>query len=101
MAALASADPGAETAAGIAERWAEMLLAGVASGPELWDRDGYRANCVTLGTDVTWDGGGKGRAVDIDEAGGLVVETPGGLTTLRSGRVREVRPATVDGKGVQ
>ncbi|MEE9472934.1 MAG: hypothetical protein V3V82_03005 [Acidimicrobiia bacterium] len=101
MAALASADPGAATAPRIAERWAELLLAGVASGPELWDRDGYRVNCVTLGTDVTWDGGGKGRAVDIDEAGGLIVETPGGLTTLRSGRVSEVRPATVDGKGAQ
>ena len=99
MAALSQADPGAAAPLELAERWAQLLLAALAAGPESWDRSAYRANCATLDTKVTWEGGGTGRAVDVDEAGGLVIETATGRLTLRSGQVRAVRPATVDEKG--
>ena len=99
VAALWPDDPGADAPPKIAELWAGLLLASTAGGPGNWDRAAYRSNCVTLGTDVVWAEGGRGRALDIDEEGGLVVETAGGRITLRSGQVSEVRPATVDGKG--
>lgn len=99
MAGLWTTDPGTEAAPAVAERWARSLLESVENGPRKWDRDGYRENCITINTDITWDGGGPGRAVDIDEAGGLVVETEDGLVTLRSGLVTEVRAATVDLEG--
>ncbi len=96
MAGLFPTDPGDAAPPAIAESWARSLLASVETGPRGWDRDGYRQHCVTVNACVTWDGGGKGRAVDVDEDGGLVVEAEDGLITLRSGQVTEVRTATVD-----
>lgn len=93
--AVATTDPGPEAPQVLAMRWAESVLAAVQAGPENWGRAEYRAHSATIGTDITWDGGGPGRAIDIDEEGGLVVETAGGMLTLRSGRVRSVRPTTL------
>lgn len=57
----------------------------------------YRSHCVTLGRDVRVDlpGGGEllGRAVDVDEHGRLVVETPAGREKVGAGDVVHVRPA--------
>lgn len=54
-----------------------------------------RAVSVTLGTDVeaARAGGGTvaGRAVDLDERGGLVVDTAAGLVTVAFGEVVQVR----------
>ncbi len=51
----------------------------------------YRANCITLGKDVSLLRGSKiqhGHAVDIDENGSLIVETAPGVTqTIDSGEV--------------
>jgi BirA family biotin operon repressor/biotin-[acetyl-CoA-carboxylase] ligase len=95
VAAVATTDPGPEAPRALAMRWAESVLAAVQAGPEDWGEAAYRAASATIGTEITWDGGGPGRAVDIDEGGGLVVETAVGLLTLRSGRVRSVRPTTL------
>lgn len=73
----------------VSEQWASQLLALLAE--PVWPRDEYLAACVTLGRDVTWDGGGHGRAIDVAADGGLVVLTDTGEVTLHSGEVRHVR----------
>jgi BirA family biotin operon repressor/biotin-[acetyl-CoA-carboxylase] ligase len=92
-AGLLNVDPGLEAADLIAEQWAEGLLERVARPPGSWGRDEYLARCTTPGRRITWEPDGAGTAVDISSDGGLVVETPGGRLTLRSGEVRTVRPA--------
>lgn len=55
---------------------------------------GYRELCVTIGRDVravTVDGRAvQGRAIDIDERGALVVESPGGREVVAFGEVEHV-----------
>lgn len=92
-AGLVPDDPGAGVAAELAAAWVERWL--VAAGAEGWDRAAYLAACVTVGTNVGWDQGRTGRAVDVDHDGGLVVVTAEGSETLRSGEVRLLRPATL------
>ena len=47
----------------------------------------YRAACVNLGRHVTWDGG-AGTALDVDEAGRLLVAEDGsGVKRLFTGEV--------------
>lgn len=56
----------------------------------------YREACATLGHVVrveTPAGPIEGRAVDLDEAGALVVEASSGLVPVASGEVVRVRPA--------
>ena len=86
--ALFADDPGERIGERISRSWVDHLLATRAA----WDRDAYKALCVTLGERVTWEPEGSGIARDIDATGGLVVETPAGEITLRSGTVRTVRP---------
>ena len=92
-AALHDHDPGVEAARALAERWGNGLLTRVAPGPEAWGRGEYAARCATLGAEIAWNPDGTGRAVGIAPDGGLVVETPTGVDTLRAGAVRHVRPA--------
>ena len=95
MAARFSTDPGEPASRGIAEAFVADLFQRLAGGPDEWGRDEYRRACSTLGAAIEWDGG-SGLAKDIDERGGLVVElADGASTTLRSGAVRQVRPATL------
>lgn len=54
----------------------------------------YRAACATLGTEVgieTPGGRVEGRAVEIDEGGALVVETPAGRLAVSTGDVVRLR----------
>ena len=81
-------DPGPDLGLRISEHWAGLLLAGGQS----WDREAYKAACATLGEEVTWEPRGRGRAVDVDETGGLVIESARGSITVRSGEVHTVRP---------
>lgn len=95
MTGLFADDPGVGGARKLAETFTARLLARVATGPEDWGRNEYRAACSTLGQAVEWDGG-SGRAEDVDVRGGLVVSTgPQGRVTLRSGAVRQVRATTL------
>lgn len=87
-------DPGAEAAQVLAERWAVDVLARQHAGPDDWGRTEYLAVCETIGQDIVWDQG-RGRAVSVDDSGGLVVETMSGTVTIRSGEVNKVRPATI------
>lgn len=61
----------------------------------VWPRSRYRERCATLGSDIVWEPGGRGRAVDIASDGGLVVETATGEVVLRSGAVWSVSGATL------
>ncbi len=54
--------------------------------------DEYAAACATLGREVTWEPAGRGRAVAVQDDGGLVVETPAGRRVLYAGEVHTVRP---------
>lgn len=88
--------PPAGVGIALAEAWASDLLRRAGAGPPGWGRDEYKGVCVTLGAAVTWEPDGAGVAVDIDERGGLVVETAAGATTvLTAGEVRTVRTATL------
>ena len=89
--AVFSSDPGPASAAVIANRWAEELLALLSSRPHDWPYEEYRRRCSTIGQEVTWVPDGRGRAVDVSREGGLVVATSLGHVTLVSGAVSEVR----------
>lgn len=69
-------------------------LAALDGGASLLGR--YRAACSTLGSEVTVEIGSRtirGTAVDVDEAGALVIRTPSGLEAVASGEVTRVRRA--------
>lgn len=94
--ALHSVDPGPEAGPALAMEWARWLWALMESGKESWPRQEYEAACVTLGSDVTWDPDGRGRAVGIAADGSLMVVEPDGRTiTLTAGAVRHVRETSL------
>ncbi|TFV58650.1 biotin--[acetyl-CoA-carboxylase] ligase [Mycobacterium sp. PS03-16] len=85
---------------------AAAALETLASRVEAWRRAGgadgvlqadYRSRSVTLGTRVraSVPGGGEvlGSAVDLDEAGRLVIDTGQGRVTVAAGDVTHLRPA--------
>ncbi len=82
-------DPGPDAASALAADWARQLLQMV-SAPR-WPREEYLDRCTTIGQPIKWVPDGSGLAVDIDESGGLVVESLSGRRTLVSGEVRHVR----------
>jgi len=90
--ALYEQDPGPEAARDLAAVWAAGLLERVAAGPGGWGLEEYAGVCATLGREVTWEPSGRGRAVQVQEDGGLVVETPAGRGVLYAGEVHTVRP---------
>lgn len=81
----------------VLRRLAERLDAWAATGgtPATGLRDDYRARCTTLGrlVRVAVPGGAavEGRAVDVDDAGRLVVQTAAGTTALAAGDVVHLR----------
>ena len=85
-ASLFAEDPGSEVASGLAERWADSLLALLEAGCEAWPRADYVRASVTLGVDVHWDDG-HGRAVGIADDGALIVDQGGATIELHSGEV--------------
>ena len=95
VSALTATDPGPGAGPALAVDWAERLLGAVAAGPDEWGVAEYRRCSATIGHIVTWENGGPARAVDVDEAGSLVVEAGGQRQVLHSGRVRSVRPTTL------
>jgi len=88
---LYARDPGVEAAGRLAQTWARDLLQRVALGPEAWGREEYAGCCATLGREVTWEPGGRGRATGVAADGGLEVETASGLLVLHAGEVHTVR----------
>jgi BirA family biotin operon repressor/biotin-[acetyl-CoA-carboxylase] ligase len=95
FAGVLATDPGSAAAAEVAPGWADEVVRALSRTAGEWDRAGYVAVCETIGQEITWAPNGAGVAVDIDATGGLVVDTPAGRTTLRSGSVRSVRDATL------
>lgn len=83
--------PGDEVKANLASAWVVGLLSR-ATTP--WPRDEYTALCDTIGREIEWDGG-SGKAIGLDQLGGLIVETDTGRQTITSGAVAEVRQATI------
>jgi BirA family biotin operon repressor/biotin-[acetyl-CoA-carboxylase] ligase len=88
-AGLLARDPGPDLGLRLSQHWANSVL----TGGQSWDRKAYKEACATLGEEVKWEPGGHGRAVDVDAAGRLVIETGHGLTSLWSGQVHTVRSA--------
>ncbi len=82
-------DPGPERHIEVGAFWAAELLGLMRIGG--WPIDEYRQACVTLGRDITWEPNGSGQALDISEAGALLVEEGSGTRELHSGAVRHVR----------
>ncbi|MPZ52578.1 MAG: biotin--[acetyl-CoA-carboxylase] ligase [Acidimicrobiia bacterium] len=73
----------------LATRWIEHLLELIDQDP--WPIDDYRAVCVTLGQEITWEPTNSGTAVDIAPDGSLVVETASGREQIHSGEIRNLR----------
>lgn len=83
---LLDSEPADGYAGELANAWVDQLLA-IVSGPSSgWPIDDYRASCVTIGSRVRWDGG-IGRALDVGQGGGLVVEGLDGISEVLSGDV--------------
>lgn len=91
--AICADEPPTDTGPDLAERWASTLLDLVDAGPDSWPLDRYVSRCVTIGSDIAWEPDGRGRAVDVDPTGALMVDTPGGRRRLTSAAVRHVRTA--------
>lgn len=85
---LYTSDPGASLGPTLSRAFAERFLA-TADLP--FNRPAFVERCVTVGTPITWEGGGSGVAVDVAIDGRLVVETATGIELLSSGAVRHVR----------
>jgi len=82
-------DPGEKAHVEIGALWAAELME-VIDG-ERWPIIAYREACDTIGREITWEPAGSGLAVDVDEQGGLIVETPEGTKTVHSGAVSHIR----------
>ena len=91
--ALHADDPGPDAPRRLAERWSYRILERAAAGPDAWGWEEYTARCVTLGRDLVWEPDGRGRALAITAAGGLLVATAAGEIVLDSGAVHSLRPA--------
>ena len=89
---LLDVDPGPELGEEISRRWADSVFATRGA----WDRDAYIAACSTIGQTITWQGGGPGKALTVDDSGGLVVMSDTSPMTLRSGVVQTVRGVSDD-----
>lgn len=70
----------------LAAGWVDELFRMLDAGPDAWPRSEYIDACVTLGSQVAWEGG-AGTASSIDAGGGLVVETTAGIETVIAGDV--------------
>lgn len=89
--ALSAADPGTRAYRQLGARWgAEMMRLIDTPG---WNRTRYRQVCQTLEREITWEPNGSGRAIDVAEDGGLVVESGTTISVIYSGAVRHVRTA--------
>ena len=85
------------------EALAAAVLAALADAYRRWQQEGFEparaawlARAADLGREVEAagpDGPLRGRMVGLDAAGGLCLETPGGVVTIRAGAVRHLRPA--------
>lgn len=93
--AIATSDSGADRPVALAEEWAAALLERMDASEIEWGRDEYLDACVTVGQEISWDGG-TGTAIDVAPDGGLVVSTAEGDVVLSSGEVHSVRPTTVN-----
>ncbi len=89
MGALFEDDPGEDRHAEIGALWGAELMR-IVDGP-VWPIDEYRSACVTLGADIGWEPDHVGRAVDVAEDGGLIVDRGGETETVFSGEVRHLR----------
>lgn len=85
-----------EPAAGLGLRLSQAWATAVVETRGSWDHAAYRQACSTLGAEVTWEPQGRGKAVDVDDRGGLVVVTAAGQVVLRSGEVQRVRRVSGD-----
>ena len=82
-------DPGEERFAEVGALWGAEIMRLV--DDDGWPVDEYRELCVTIGREITWEPDGSGKAIDVANDGGLVVERNGLTETIHSGVVSHVR----------
>lgn len=87
--AIYEEDPGEDRHAEVGALWGAELME-ILDGRG-WPIEAYRRSCETVGRPVSWEPGGSGLAVDVDEQGALIVDTSEGRETLYSGAVRHIR----------
>ncbi len=92
MTGLFEIDPGPESGEVMARAWVDDLIPRLHAGRRGWQADEYRSRSATIGRQVSWEPGGTGLAVDVDDRGRLIVQTEAGLVTLAAGEVRHLRP---------
>jgi BirA family biotin operon repressor/biotin-[acetyl-CoA-carboxylase] ligase len=85
-----------EPAAGLGLRLSQAWATAIVETKGSWDHATYRQACSTLGAELSWEPQGRGKAVDVDDRGGLVVVTAAGEVVLRSGEVQTVRRVSGD-----
>ena len=91
MAAIYRDDPGPSRHIDLAREWADSFLNRLGRGPRAWGLDEYKSRSSTLGSKISWEPLGEGRAIDIGDDGALVVMTTEGEVRLTAGRVHHVR----------
>lgn len=85
-AALLDEPSGHDLAPTLAIGWVDELRRLIDGGAETWPRAEYEGACVTLGRDVSWEGG-SGTAVAIGPNGHLLVDGPEGRSEVIASEV--------------
>jgi len=84
--ALGKEPPDEDAEMRLASGWVDRLITFLEHGASHWPRDTYLDRSWTIGRSVKWDSG-AGIARDLDDTGGLIVETESGRVTIREGEV--------------
>lgn len=91
-AGLLTDDPGPDSHRHYGEIVGEAVWTELAGGADRWSYDDYCAACLTLGREITWSDGQRGKAMGIDRVdGSLVVEQSGRRRKLNAGEVSHLR----------
>jgi biotin-(acetyl-CoA carboxylase) ligase len=89
MAALFDEDPGEDRYAELGALWGAELMQLLDA--DEWPIDEYRNMCMTLGVEIKWEPEGMGRALDVSNDGGLVVDRDGKTEVVYSGEIHHLR----------
>ncbi|MFV2001004.1 MAG: biotin--[acetyl-CoA-carboxylase] ligase [Acidimicrobiia bacterium] len=84
--ALSPEPPDEDAEVQLATGWVDRLIAHLGCGVADWPRHSYLKRSWTIGRTVRWDSG-AGIARDLDDSGGLIVETKSGTVTIHAGEV--------------
>ncbi len=84
--ALSNVAPAPGVELRLATGWVDRLSVFLEDDPSSWPRARYLGRSSTIGRPVRWDSS-EGNARDLDDTGGLIVETASGTVTIHAGEV--------------